>query len=92
MRLELYIRGHFMVAVELTYPARDSYLPFDYNCKVREEYVKWMIESLKNKYQKAIENSEWEIIMVAESIVSEIEVEEAIEVKPDFSSYFKKVV
>ena len=56
-----------MIAVELNIPAKDPYMDFESNYKVREEYVKWMIKSLRNKYQRAIESSEWEIILVAES-------------------------
>jgi hypothetical protein len=30
-----------------------------------------MTESLKNKYQRAMENSEWEIVLIAESKLNE---------------------
>lgn len=72
MKLELYIRGRFMIAVELKMPAKDPYIDFKSNYEVREQYVKFMIAALKNKYQRAIENSEWEIYLVAESKVGEL--------------------
>jgi hypothetical protein len=68
MRLELYIRGHFMISAELIMPQGFS---FESHCELRETYVNLMIKSLKNRYQKAIENSEWEIILVAESKINE---------------------
>lgn len=72
MKLELYIRGSFMVEVELKTPV-DKYMDFKGNYELRESYVKLMIAALKNKYQRAIGNYEWEIFLVAESKASEIE-------------------
>ena len=71
MKLELYIRGYFMVEVELTPPTKDPYMDFESNYKVREKYVRFMIEALKNKYQRAIENNKWEIFLVIEEPVLE---------------------
>jgi hypothetical protein len=57
-----------MISEELMMPQG---FDFESHCELRETYVNLMIKSLKNKYQKAIENSEWEIIMVAESKINE---------------------
>lgn len=37
---------------------------FEEVCRAREVYVRWMIESLKNKYAKAIENQDYKIFLV----------------------------
>jgi hypothetical protein len=50
----------------------EPYSDFEGNCEVREQYVKWMIESLKNKYQRALENKDWEIILIFESKANNI--------------------
>jgi hypothetical protein len=57
-----------MISEELILPHG---FDFESNCELRENYVNLKIKSLKNKYQKAIENSEWEIILVAESKINE---------------------
>ena len=53
-----------MIAVELNLPARDPYLDFQGNYEVREQYINWMVKSLKSKYQRAIENYPWQIFLV----------------------------
>ena len=82
MKLELYIRGSFMVTVDLTPPNKDYFMDFESNYHVRESYIKWMTESLKNKYQRAMENSEWEIVLIAESKMNE-------PIEPEIREYLK---
>jgi len=64
LRLELYIRNRFYISERITLPEKESWMEFEDNYKAREEYVKWMIEGLKNKYQRAIENQEYEIFLI----------------------------
>ena len=71
MKLELYIRSSFLVEVELNPPVKDKYLSFQANYEIREQYVNMMIEAIKIKYQRAIENSKWEIFLVIEEPVLE---------------------
>jgi hypothetical protein len=42
-----------------------------------------MTESLKNKYQRAMENSEWEIVLIAESKMNE-------SIEPELREYIFK--
>ena len=72
MRLELRIRGHLLDEVELTMTQKDSHMTFQRNYEIREKYVRYMAESLRIKYQHAIENSEYEIRLIAESKVTKI--------------------
>lgn len=56
-----------MIAIELEMPQKDYYMDDKSNYEIEEKYVKYMSESLMIKYQKAIENNEWEIRLIAES-------------------------
>lgn len=80
MRLELRIRGHLLDEVELTMPEKDYFMDDKSNYERRVKYIKYMSESLKIKYHRAIENSEYEIRLIAESKVTKIlEFEEYLE-------------
>jgi len=64
VRLELYIRGHLLDAVEFFPPAYEKFLGFESNEEMRESYVKEMIKSLKKNNKAALENQEWEIFLI----------------------------
>ena len=64
MILELYIRGRFYASERITLTAKEMWADFEETCRAREVYVKWMIEGLKNKYARAIENQGYEIFLV----------------------------
>ena len=64
MRLELYIRGRFYASEIITVLEKEMWIDFEEVCRAREVYTRWMVEALKNKYARAIENSEYEIFLV----------------------------
>jgi hypothetical protein len=64
LRLELFIRGRFYASERISLPAKEMWADFEEICRAREVYVRWMIESLKNKYARAIDNQDYEIFLV----------------------------
>ena len=65
------------MSVELTPPEKEDWMDlknpedFEIYCKGREYYVKIMTRGFLKKYQRAIENSKWEIFLVIEEPVLE---------------------
>jgi len=75
LRLELYIRGHLLDEEEFILPPFERCLSFEENVKHRELCVNRMKELLKKNNERIIEEKEWEIRLIAESKICEIEEE-----------------
>jgi len=69
MILKLLIKGHCWAEDEIC-PPEDENLTFRENCEMKERYIELMTRRLKNRYQRFLEDKEWEIVLEVRSIVS----------------------
>jgi len=69
MILKLLIKGHCWAEDEIC-PPDDENLTFRENYEMKERYIELMTRRLKNKYQKFLEDKEWEIVLEVRSMAS----------------------
>lgn len=65
------INGHCLEEFKMT-SHYDPQLSFRELFELKEKYVQLLCRRFKNKYARILENKDWEIILIAESKISEI--------------------